>query len=187
MENPQNSDVPARGRPSALASAWGWLVDGMAVIGTALIVVLMIIICSDVVARNFFGASLPLVSELGALTLVMIVYLQLGTAIRHNRLARADIFIDALQMKRPRAAAILGCFFDIVGAVTLAIIAWSTLRIFESDISRGQYIGVTGVLTLPTWPFRLAILFGMTISAIQFAIQIAAILRAPAAPSEVSS
>lgn len=187
MENPQNSDVPDRGRPSALASAWGWLVDGMAVVGTALIVVLMIIICSDVVARNFFGASLPLVSELGALTLVMIVYLQLGTAIRHNRLARADIFIDGLQMKRPRAAAILGCVFDIVGAVMLAIIAWSTLRILESDISRGQYIGVTGVFTLPTWPFRLAILFGMVVSAIQFVIQIAAIFRAPAASSEVNS
>jgi hypothetical protein len=38
-----------------------------------LIGVLMVIICADIVGRNLFGSSLPLVSELGALLLVMIV------------------------------------------------------------------------------------------------------------------
>lgn len=186
MENQESKGAPDEGRPSIVATAWAWLVDGMAAMGTALIVVLMVIICSDVVARNFLGASLPLVSELSALTLVMIVYLQLATAIRHSRLARAEIFIDALQQRRPRAAAILGCIFDVVGAITLAVIAWSTLRILEADVARGQYIGVTGVLTLPTWPFRLVILFGMSIAAIQFLIQITAIFRRPADSSEVN-
>jgi len=151
----------------------------MAAAGTALIVVLMLIICSDVVARNLLGASLPLVSELSALTLVMIVYLQLGTAIRHNRLARADIFIDALQMRRPKLAAFVNALFGLVGAGMLAVLAWSTIRILQSDISRGEYIGVTGVMTVPTWPFRFIILFGMTVAAIQFAISLVQLFEAP--------
>jgi TRAP-type C4-dicarboxylate transport system permease small subunit len=157
-------------RASGIAAVWALLVDGMAAAGTAMIVILMAIICSDVVARNMLGASLPLISELSALTLVMIVYLQLGAAVRHNRLARADIFIEALRLRRPRAAVVLGALFDIAGAGMLGLIAWSTVRILETDMRRGEYIGVTGVLTVPTWPFRAVILFGMAVAAVQFAI-----------------
>jgi TRAP-type C4-dicarboxylate transport system permease small subunit len=160
---PTSRDAPS-GHLSGLARLWAMLVDGMAAIGTALIVVLMIIICSDVVARNLLGASLPLVSELSALTLVMIVYLQLGTAIRHNRLARADIFLDMVQVRRPRLAAFFNALYGLVGSALLAVLAWSTIRILQSDISRGEYIGVTGVMTVPTWPFRAVILFGITIA-----------------------
>jgi TRAP-type mannitol/chloroaromatic compound transport system permease small subunit len=161
------------GRLVATASRlWGWMVDGMAALGTALIVVLMGIICSDVVARNLFNASLPLIAELGALTLVMIVYLQLGAAIRHNRLSRAEIIIAALQARSPRLAALVNATFHLVGAVMLAVIAWSTLGILEADMARGRYIGVTGVITVPTWPFRLVLLFGMAVAAVQFVVQL---------------
>jgi len=163
--------------PAIIVSIWGWMVDGMAAFGTVLIVVLMAIICSDVVARNLFNASLPLIAELGALTLVMIVYLQLGAAVRHNRLARAEIVFAALQARSPRAAALLEAVFQLVGAVMLALIAWSTFGILENDMERGRYIGVTGVVTLQTWPFRLVILFGVAIATIQFLVQMVSALR----------
>jgi TRAP-type C4-dicarboxylate transport system permease small subunit len=173
-----------------VAWLWGWMVDGLAAFGTVLIVVLMGIICSDVVARNLFNASLPLIAELGALTLVMIVYLQLGAAVRHNRLARAELILAVLNARSPRGAAVLEACFQLVGAVMLAIIAWSTFGIWEADMARGRYIGVTGVITVPVWPFRLVILFGVTVAAIQFLFQIVAALsrgvvaRQPA-PSEL--
>lgn len=156
-----------------VARVWGLAVDGLAAAGTVLIVVLMGIICSDVIARNVFGASLPLISELGALTLVMIVYLQLATAIRHDRLARADLFFGVLRERRPRVAAFLGSLFDLVGAVALGVIAWATIGVLQRDVAAGQFIGVTGVMTLPTWPFRAMIVLGMTVAVVQFAVQAA--------------
>ena len=57
-------------------------VEGLAALGTILIGFLMLIICADIVARNLMGSSLPLITELGALTLVMIVYLQLAATVR---------------------------------------------------------------------------------------------------------
>ncbi len=143
----------------------------MAALGTVLIVVLMGIICSDVVARNLFNASLPVVAELSALTLVMIVYLQLGAAVRHNRLARAELIFAAIQARSLGSAAVIEAVFQLAGAVMLAIIAWATLGILEADLARGRYIGVTGVLTIPTWPFRLVILFGVAVAAVQFIAQ----------------
>ena len=131
----------------------------------------MAIICADIVARNGLGQSLPLVSELGALALVMIVYLQLATTIRHDRLVRADILITGIGLRFPRAGLMLETLFDAAGAVVIAILAWSTLGILERDLRATEFIGVTGVLTVPTWPFRVLILLGATVAAIQFVLQ----------------
>ncbi|MGY6706935.1 MAG: TRAP transporter small permease subunit [Rhizobiaceae bacterium] len=183
-QDSQGGASVSRRLTTLVISLWGWMVDGMAAFGTVLIVVLMGIICSDVVARNLFNASLPLIAELGALTLVMIVYLQLGAAVRHNRLARAEILMAALQARAPRAAALLEACFQLVGAAMLAIIAWSTLSIMEADIARGRYIGVTGVVTLQTWPFRLVILFGVAVATIQFLVQAVSALTREAPAGE---
>lgn len=168
-----NAAAPARGqRDPLIVRIWAFVPDSMAAVGTALIGVLMVIICADVVARNLMGASLPMVSELGALGLVMIVYLQLATTIRHDRLARTELFITGFAARHPRLGALLYAVFDLVGLVTLAVIAWATLRIVERDLSSGEYIGVTGVMTLPTWPFKAAIVAGMIVSALQFLFQV---------------
>lgn len=157
--------------------AWAVLVDGLAGLGTLMIGGLMAIICADIAVRNLLGGSLPLVSELGALALVMIVYLQLATTIRHNRLVRSDILLSLLGGAAPRLRLVLETLFDITGLVVIAIIAWATVGIVERDLQVGQYIGVTGVLILPTWPFRALILLGATVAALQFLFQLLDRLR----------
>lgn len=77
-------------RPGIVHRLWRWAVDGLAALGTLLIGVLMLLICADILARNLMGSSLPLISELGALTLVMIVYLQLAATVRADRLPRTE-------------------------------------------------------------------------------------------------
>jgi TRAP-type C4-dicarboxylate transport system permease small subunit len=156
-----------------MARAWAYLVDGLAALGTVMIGALMAIICADIVARNGLGQSLPLISELGALALVMIVYLQLATTIRHDRLVRADILITGIGLRFPRLRLVLETLFDAAGAIVIAIIAWSTLGILERDLKATEFIGVTGVLTVPTWPFRVLILLGAAVAAIQFVLQAA--------------
>jgi TRAP-type mannitol/chloroaromatic compound transport system permease small subunit len=150
---------------------WSRAVDGLAALGTLMIVVLMAMICCDVVARNLIGGSLPLISELGALTLVMIVYLQLGTTIRNNRLARTDFFFALLDARSPRATAFVSGIWDLFGIAVCAGVAWSTWGILAKDFEHGEYIGVTGVATLATWPFRALILLGAAVAALQFVVQ----------------
>jgi TRAP-type mannitol/chloroaromatic compound transport system permease small subunit len=174
----QSSAPAARGRSQyVIDRAWLWLVDGLAAVGTGLICVLMIIICADIVARNALGSSLPLVSELGALLLVMIVSLQLATTVRADRLARTEIFFLSFNRRYPRAGACLSAAFNLVGAAVIGGIAWSTIHILEKDWSAGEYIGVTGVATLQTWPFRALILLGMSVAAIEFLVQALSDLR----------
>lgn len=174
-ETASASRAPAAGR---IARAWRIFVDGLAALGTALICVLMVIICADIVARNALGASLPLVSELGALLLVMIVCLQLAATVRADRLARTDVFYVSLRERRPRAAALLSALFNLTGAAVIGGIAWASLSILEKDINSGEFIGIPGIATFPTWPFRALILLGMTVAALQFLIATVADLGA---------
>lgn len=160
-----------RRQTSAVARLWGRSVDGLAALGTLMIVILMAMIACDVVARNMMGASLPLISELGALTLVMIVYLQLGTTIRNERLARTDFFFALMEGRNPRIAALVSGLWDLFGIAVCAGIAWSTWGILLKDMNHGEYIGVTGVATLQTWPFRALILLGAAVAAVQFIVQ----------------
>lgn len=169
--------APGEGRPTGIGRAWAWLVDGLGALGTVLIGALMLLICADVVARNVFGGSLPLVSELGALVVVMIVYLQLATTVRADRLARTEIFIAPLRAARPRLAAGLELVFALAGAALLGAIARATLHILDKDLEAGEYIGVTGIATMPTWPFRVLILVGVTVAALQCLLRAWAALR----------
>jgi TRAP-type C4-dicarboxylate transport system permease small subunit len=178
MSRPVQSDgAPTRGRRFT-GRVWGVLVDGLAALGTVMICVLMLVICADVVARNLLGSSLPLVSELGALMLVMIVYLQLAATVRADRLARTEIFFVGFCEARPRAGAVLTAIFDAVGAAMIGGIAWSTVGILGKDLDSGEYIGVPGIATAPVWPFRVLILLGVTVAAIEFLLRVWTALKA---------
>jgi TRAP-type C4-dicarboxylate transport system permease small subunit len=143
--------------------------DGLAAVSTLLIAALMLLIAADAAARNLFGASLPLVSELGAAMVVAVVYLALAATVRANRLARTDMVLTLLAASHPRLAAGLSAFYDLVGAVMLALIGWAGLLTLQGDIAGEKYIGIQGVLTVPVWPFGLAFVLGLAVAAAQFA------------------
>ena len=166
------------GMTGGLRRIWSLAVDGLAAMGTLLIGILMLIICADIVARNLMGASLPLVSELGALLLVMIVALQLATTIRANRMARTELVSIPLENGAPRAAALLQAVFSLCGAGLLGAIAWASVRVFTNDYDSGEFIGTPGLGTLPTWPFRALILTGFGFAAIECALAALRHLRA---------
>jgi TRAP-type C4-dicarboxylate transport system permease small subunit len=162
---------------SGLERAWRRLVEAFAALGTVLIGVLMIIICADIIARNIMGASLPLVSEGGALLVVTLVALQLAATVRAGRLARTEVFIVPFSEAFPKTGAVLNGFYNLVGALVLGIIAWASIRVVQKDISAVEFIGVTGIATLPTWPFRVLILTGFAVASIEFVFRIIGAFR----------
>lgn len=178
--NPDEDTVASphgEAREQGLRRIWHGLVEAFAALGTLLICVLMVIICADIVARNAMGSSLPLVSEGGALLVVTLVALQLAATVRAERLARTEVFIIPFSLRFPVAGAVLQGFYDLVGAVVLGIIAWSSIRVVAKDLDANEFIGITGMATLPTWPFRVLILAGFAVAAIEFAVRIVVAVR----------
>ena len=179
VENQEYARAKGGGVFGAMDRVWSMVVDGLAVLGTVLIGCLMLIICADIVFRNLLGSSLPLVSELGGLLLVMIVYLQLAATVRADRLAKTEIFLPPFRRRFPALGRIVIAVFNLAGAWMIGLIAWSTLRILEKDFSSGEFIGVPGIATLQTWPFRIFILIGVTVAAVEFARRAVSALWSP--------
>jgi TRAP-type mannitol/chloroaromatic compound transport system permease small subunit len=147
---------------------WGRLVDGLGALGSMMIAGLMALIVADVVVRNAFNVTIPIVAEVGALGVVMILFLQLATTVRHERMARTEFVIQALFRRSPAAAAFMEGIYDLLGALACGLIAWSTYGVLIKDLAAGEFIGVLGLLTIPVWPFRVLIMIGVGVAAVHY-------------------
>jgi TRAP-type C4-dicarboxylate transport system permease small subunit len=147
---------------------WGRIVDGLGALGSITIAGLMVLIVADVLVRNFFNTTIPVVAEIGALSVVMILFLQLATTVSHDRMARTEFFVRSVQRASPRAARVLEGFYDLVGATACGLIAWSTVGVLAKDLKAHEFIGVLGVFTLPVWPFRVLIIVGVTAATLHY-------------------
>jgi len=128
--------------------------------GGALIFALIVMINLDVFSRFLFNAPIDGVTELVELSIVAIVFLQLGDAVRSGRLTRSTGLYNRIQEKNPRVGHILGAVFDLAGAAFfLTIIAGSVPR-FVDAWERGYYSGNKGIFVVPVWPVRLILVVG---------------------------
>jgi TRAP-type mannitol/chloroaromatic compound transport system permease small subunit len=155
-------------RPVERPTAFGWLVDGMNSIGSVLILLLMVLICTDVVARSLFKAPLHGVAEIAGLAVVAIVFLQLASTLRHGRMSRADIFIDGFVQRRPRTGHALRSLFHLLGFAVMALIVYATAPQLVRAWQDNDFVGVESVFAVPTWPVRLCVLLGCAATALQY-------------------
>ena len=172
-------DAPAGSADTAAGpegrGPWRWLsfealVSGLNSLGTLWIFALMVIINLDVVGRSVFRAPLPGVPELVKLSIVGIVFLQIGHTLRVGRFIRADVLIVRLQRWRPRIGYALESLFHLAGAALFVILFEASRPFFERAWASGEYEGIAGYVAYPVWPIRLIILIGCTTTAMQYLI-----------------
>jgi TRAP-type mannitol/chloroaromatic compound transport system permease small subunit len=150
---------------------------GLNALGTLWIVALMLLINADVIGRNLLAAPVRGVTELVALSIVGIVFLQLADTLHSGRFTRADVLLDRLKRTRPVAAARLQAAFHMCGAVLMAVILWAAWRPLVESIQIREYVGAIGDFTAPVWPVRLVMLIGLMATLITFLLLALADLR----------
>lgn len=142
------------------------------VVGSLLIVGLVLLITSDVLGRNLFGAPVAGVPEIVSLSIVAIVFLQAPQALLAGRLTRSDGVIDVLKARAPRVAQTLETLFDLVGMCVLGAILYSHWPIMTRAWARGDFVGAVGNFTAPTWPVKAMLALGTALLALQFLARI---------------
>ena len=149
----------------------GWfdrLVVGLNALGSLWILLLILLITSDALGRSFFTHPIVGTHELVQISIVGIVFLQLGDAIRTGRLTRSDTFLAVLQLRTPRAGAALEAVFCLLGAAYMAIGLWGSVPLLKEAIERNSWIGNEGVFTAPVWPVKTIIVIGLAVCLVQF-------------------
>lgn len=147
-----SNDIPSRGRISRVFELW---VHALNNLGTLWIFILMLIINADVLSRALMNAPIDGVPEMVALSIVGIVFLQLGDAVRSGRLTRSDGFFNRVVESRPRLGLALHIFYDLCGLAFFIAILFGAVPIFIEAYQGGYYSGTEGVFTVPEWPIRL--------------------------------
>jgi TRAP-type C4-dicarboxylate transport system permease small subunit len=154
----------------APASPFGRLVDALNGLGSAVIGLVMVLMCADVLLRNLANRPIDGVAELVATSIIVIVFLQLPATLRHGRMSRADLFLDPFLARRPRAGRRLRAALSLAGVFACAVIAYATWPLLHKAWSGDEYLGIEGVFTFPLWPMRLVVLLGSALAAVQYAL-----------------
>jgi len=137
--------------------------------GTALILVLMVLVNADVLGRGLFNRPISGVNEFAAQCLVAIVFLQLVDATAAGRLTRSDAIIEAAGRRRPRSARLVEAVFDACGVALFVALLAGTWPLLATAWVDGDYVGVVGIVTFPTWPVRAIIVLAALLMALHFA------------------
>ncbi|MEM9030839.1 MAG: TRAP transporter small permease [Pseudomonadota bacterium] len=132
-----------------LAAAWSFI--------------LCFFILADIICR---ALNMPLqgTKEVVANSVVMIVFLQLGFAVRSGSMLQADFLLAAFGPRARRVAVVLGL---LLGAAFFLFLMKAginpALRSFANDEFDGE-----GALRVPVWPARFMIIFGSGLAAINY-------------------
>ncbi len=137
-------------------------------IGSLWIFVLMVMVDTDALSRTFFAHPFHGVNELVELSIVGIVFMQLGDATRQGRLTRSDGFYNLMQVRAPRAGHLMGALFDLLAVVFFAIILLGAVPEMIDAWRFDYYIGEEGLFTAPEWPIKLIIVIGCLVTLLQF-------------------
>ncbi|MEM9221000.1 MAG: TRAP transporter small permease [Pseudomonadota bacterium] len=142
-----------------------WLTKTLMVLAALWAFVLCFFILAEIISR---AMNMPLqgTKEIIANSVVMIVFLQLGFAVRSRSMLSADFLIGALG---PRARRYIAAFGYLLGIVFFAILANAAIDPALRSFANGEFDG-EGALRVPVWPARFMIIAGSALAAVNYAI-----------------
>jgi TRAP-type C4-dicarboxylate transport system permease small subunit len=136
------------------------------VLAAAWAFVLTFIIIADITSRTLFDNPLNGTREIVANSIVMIVFLQVGYAIRSRSMLSADFLIDLLPLKARRFVLAIGY---LLGAAFFLIIIFGGWQLAVDSWTGGEFEG-EGALHIPSWPTRFMILVGSGLAVLNYLV-----------------
>jgi TRAP-type C4-dicarboxylate transport system permease small subunit len=170
------SAVSQRPGPSLVASGrtrWSSATfDLLNITGSVWIVILMLAICLDVIGRTTLARPIDGIAEFSALSIVCIVFMQLPDAIASRRLTRADALLARLMQSHPAFGRWIETLWTGLGAAVFAAVAYSAAVPLARAWQRGEFIGVEGIFTFPSWIVWAMIEAGSVMACVAYAIRL---------------
>ncbi len=135
--------------------------------------VLVVLINAEAIGRSAFNQPIIGVIEMIEISIVGIVFMQLADSLRRGVLTRSDGLFNQVMARRPTAGHVMGAVTSLLGAVFMVLVLWGTVPYFVDSWEKDYYIGVEGMFTAPVWPVALIIIVAITVTMIQFLINMA--------------
>jgi TRAP-type C4-dicarboxylate transport system permease small subunit len=127
---------------------------------------LSFLILANIIGRSVFDSPVYGTAEIVATSIVIIVFLQVGYAIRSQSMLRADFLIIHLPYSIQRIFLFIGYLLGAVFFLMIITGGWE-----ESVLSyiEGEFEG-EGALRVPSWPARWMVIIGSTLALINYIV-----------------
>jgi len=127
---------------------------------------LAFLIMADIVGRAVFSKPIYGTAEMVAASIVIVVFLQAGYAIRSRSMLRADFLVVLLPDKAQRVLLAIGY---LLGAAFFLMIITGGWEESVKSFVEGEYEG-EGALRVPSWPARWTVLIGSGLAMINYLV-----------------
>ena len=142
----------------------------MNAIGSAGVLLLVLLIDADAFGRTLFNAPIAGMIEVVAVSLAVIVFCQLADTIRLGKLTRSDTYLAQFAAGSALGRGVVAAF-ELLGAVAMALILVGMVPLLIQSYQRGYFIGVRGVFTFPDWPMKAVIVIGAAAALLCFLVR----------------
>jgi TRAP-type C4-dicarboxylate transport system permease small subunit len=141
-----------------------WIVRALLTIAALLAFLLCFLVCADVIGRVIFNSPVKGTPEIVSGSIVMILWLQAGFAIRSGGMIWVDVLHVHLPARAQRACDVFGA---LLGIAFFALICWGSvdpaLYAWRSNEFEGE-----GALRVPVWPARFLVVIGSFLAALNY-------------------
>ena len=129
-----------------LDAHWARLLSALALLACALVALMVIVICADVVVRNAKLGSLPWATEVAEYTLYLSTFLAAPWLLRQGAHVRMDI---VLKMLPAHMAWALEALADVVAILACAALTWASAKAALASAAPGSL--VFKIFVFPEW------------------------------------
>ncbi len=132
--------------PASAGPVFDLLARSVRLLTGAVLVALVILVCSEAFLRGAFNYSLGFAEEVTAYGVVMLTLFGAALALRQGVLFQVNILFDSLPR---RAQMVLRCAFYLLALAICVVFIWKTKDLVISSFSRGKFAPT--VLQTPLW------------------------------------
>ena len=127
---------------------------------------LSFLVMANIIGRTYFDFPIYGTAEIVAASIVIVVFLQAGYAIRSRSMLKADFLVEHLPDKVQRTLLAIGY---LLGAAFFLMIITGGWEESIASYVEGEYEG-EGALRVPSWPARWTVLIGSGIAMMNYLV-----------------
>lgn len=140
--------------------------SGLATIATLAILLMLVIISANALARQFFGLPLSGAFEIGRALMPIVVFAGLPATLLRTENFSMRALRDRLAQRGPRAELAMESWQTIVGAALFCLLTWMTIPEAIDSIATREYF--TGPVRVPLYYTRVIIAAGCAVTVLAF-------------------
>ena len=121
---------------------------------------LAFLVMANIIGRTYFNFPIYGTAEIVAASIVIVVFLQAGYAIRSGSMLKADFLVEHLPDKVQRTLLAIGYFLGAAFFLMIITGGWEESIEYEGE----------GALRVPSWPARWTVLIGSGIAMMNYLV-----------------